>query len=516
MLRVRDLLREAHLDALDGVDHVLEAVEVDDDRVVDADVRERLHRLDRAGHATHLERRVEHRQVFAGDRVAVGGLAVRAVDQRVPRQADAVRLVPVGGDVQQDRRVRASADALLVIDAVARAVAGVGAQHEDVHRLLRSLDLHLVRAVEVRERDALDVAVEVAVAQHHCHRRGDGDDDLGDHDDAQDDTAVTLRHPLFLRRRLGRRLLLVGHVHIFANGWLNPHASAAGSRAASASRVRFPPERVGALGHDGAMNPTEAGPRVLLPGGEVARPAVRRRLLHRGPDHRHLLPALVPGAHARRRPTSRSTRPRPPPRPPASAPASAASPTRRPGSPDWDVAADVAGRAMRLIADGVVEREGVAGLAAHLGYTPRHLNRLLTAELGAGPLALARARRAQTARMLIETTELPFADVAFAAGLLQRPPVQRHDPRGLRQSRRPSCAVAAVAGATTGTVTMRLAVRTPFAGSRAARLPRRPRDPGRGGRGRRLVLPHPRAAARHRAGPARVPDVVEPAARRRS
>ena len=81
-------------------------------------------------------------------------------------------------------------------------------------------------------------------------------------------------------------------------------------------------------------------------------------------------------------------------------------PDATPGSPDWDVAATAAGRAMRLIADGVVDREGVEGLARRVGYTPRHLTRLLTAELGAGPLALARARRAQTARVLIETTEL--------------------------------------------------------------------------------------------------------------
>ena len=91
-------------------------------------------------------------------------------------------------------------------------------------------------------------------------------------------------------------------------------------------------------------------------------------------------------------------------------------PDATPGSPDWDVAATAAGRAMRLIADGVVDREGVEGLARRVGYTPRHLTRLLTAELGAGPLALARARRAQTARVLVETTDLGFADVAFAAG----------------------------------------------------------------------------------------------------
>ena len=78
--------------------------------------------------------------------------------------------------------------------------------------------------------------------------------------------------------------------------------------------------------------------------------------------------------------------------------------------------ADVVGRAMRLIADGAVDREGVPGLAARLGYSTRQLERHLLAEVGAGPLALARAQRAQTARVLIETTGLPMADVAFAAG----------------------------------------------------------------------------------------------------
>lgn len=86
------------------------------------------------------------------------------------------------------------------------------------------------------------------------------------------------------------------------------------------------------------------------------------------------------------------------------------------GSPEWNLRSDVAGRTMRLIADGVVEREGVSGLAHRLGYTARHLNRLLVAELGAGPLALARAQRAQTARQLLVGTDLPISDVAFAAG----------------------------------------------------------------------------------------------------
>ncbi|MET8975286.1 AlkA N-terminal domain-containing protein [Streptomyces sp. NPDC004539] len=91
-------------------------------------------------------------------------------------------------------------------------------------------------------------------------------------------------------------------------------------------------------------------------------------------------------------------------------------PDTSPGSPEWNHRADAVARAMRLIADGVVDRDGVTGLATRLGYSTRQVERQLLAELGAGPLALARAQRAQTARILIETSELPMADVAFAAG----------------------------------------------------------------------------------------------------
>jgi AraC family transcriptional regulator of adaptative response / DNA-3-methyladenine glycosylase II len=91
-------------------------------------------------------------------------------------------------------------------------------------------------------------------------------------------------------------------------------------------------------------------------------------------------------------------------------------PDATPGSPEWDLRADLVGRAMRLIADGLVDREGVGGLARRLGYTERHIHRQLVAVVGAGPLALARAQRAQTARILLETTALPIISVTFAAG----------------------------------------------------------------------------------------------------
>lgn len=91
-------------------------------------------------------------------------------------------------------------------------------------------------------------------------------------------------------------------------------------------------------------------------------------------------------------------------------------PEAAPGTPEWNLRRDITGRAMRLIADGVVDRGGVGALAGQLGYTPRHLRRLLSEELGAGPVALARARRAQAARALLVETHLPVAQVAFASG----------------------------------------------------------------------------------------------------
>ena len=127
---------------------------------------------------------------------------------------------------------------------------------------------------------------------------------------------------------------------------------------------------------------------------------------------------------------------------------------------------DVVGRAMRLIADGTVDRDGVTGLAARLGYSTRQLERHLLAEVGAGPLALARAQRAQTARVLIETTGLPFADVAFAAGLLQHPAVQRHRPRGLRRHPDRAAGPGPATGGrrrAPGVLTFRLPFRAPFA-----------------------------------------------------
>src|SRR6202142_4232073 len=78
-------------------------------------------------------------------------------------------------------------------------------------------------------------------------------------------------------------------------------------------------------------------------------------------------------------------------------------PDASPGSPEWNERADLVARAMRLIADGVIDRDGVPGLAARLGYSIRQVERQLLAELGAGPLALPPGARAPTAPPASET-----------------------------------------------------------------------------------------------------------------
>ncbi len=172
-------------------------------------------------------------------------------------------------------------------------------------------------------------------------------------------------------------------------------------------------------------------------------------------------------------------------------------PDATPGSPDWDRRADLVGRAMRLIADGVVDRDGVTGLAGRLGYTERHVHRQLVAVVGAGPLALARAQRAQTARILLETTGVSIIDVAFAAGFSSvrqfNATVQEvfaTTPRELRRRARRSSLSAGV-----GAVTLRLPYRAPldaegliaFLGLRAVAGIEEAID---GGYRRSLALPH--------------------------
>ena len=150
-------------------------------------------------------------------------------------------------------------------------------------------------------------------------------------------------------------------------------------------------------------------------------------------------------------------------------------PDASPGSPAWNVRSDLVARAMRLIAHGVVDREGVTGLAIRLGYSVRQVQRELSAEVGAGPLALARAQRAQTARVLIESSPIPMSEVAFAAGfasirafndtvqeIFALSPTELRDLALRRGGMHTQRGMAELASATPGTLALRLPFRKPF------------------------------------------------------
>jgi AraC family transcriptional regulator, regulatory protein of adaptative response / DNA-3-methyladenine glycosylase II len=157
-------------------------------------------------------------------------------------------------------------------------------------------------------------------------------------------------------------------------------------------------------------------------------------------------------------------------------------PDASPGSPEWNIRADVTGRAMRLIADGIMDRGGVQELAGRLGYEQRQVRRLVTAELGAGPLAIARAQRAQTARILVETTALPLSEIAFAAGfasirqfnatmreVFAATPSQLREARGRRAKAPQSRRLGVPPGpdpSAPGLIRIRLAYRAPIDGGR--------------------------------------------------
>ncbi len=91
-------------------------------------------------------------------------------------------------------------------------------------------------------------------------------------------------------------------------------------------------------------------------------------------------------------------------------------PETAPFSPAWQGSRTTVHRAMRLIRDGALDRDGVDSLAARLGIGPRHLDRLFRRHIGASPLQVARTMRVQRAKRLLDQTVLPMSEVAARAG----------------------------------------------------------------------------------------------------
>jgi AraC family transcriptional regulator, regulatory protein of adaptative response / DNA-3-methyladenine glycosylase II len=73
-------------------------------------------------------------------------------------------------------------------------------------------------------------------------------------------------------------------------------------------------------------------------------------------------------------------------------------------------------RGVQLILAGALDGGNEADLAARLGASPRHLRRLFVEQVGVTPDRLARSRRAHFARRLLDDTDLPITQVAYAAG----------------------------------------------------------------------------------------------------
>lgn len=73
-------------------------------------------------------------------------------------------------------------------------------------------------------------------------------------------------------------------------------------------------------------------------------------------------------------------------------------------------------RALRLIEDGLLDHASIDALCERLGIGARQLRRLFNQHLGTSPVQVARTRRAQFAKRLIESTSLSMSHVAKAAG----------------------------------------------------------------------------------------------------
>jgi AraC family transcriptional regulator, regulatory protein of adaptative response / DNA-3-methyladenine glycosylase II len=91
-------------------------------------------------------------------------------------------------------------------------------------------------------------------------------------------------------------------------------------------------------------------------------------------------------------------------------------PEASPGTPAWSGTSSVVSRALRLIADGALDGDGVEALADRLGVTARHLRRLFVQHLGTTPIEVALMRRVHFAKKLIDETRLPVSQIAFASG----------------------------------------------------------------------------------------------------
>jgi AraC family transcriptional regulator of adaptative response / DNA-3-methyladenine glycosylase II len=90
-------------------------------------------------------------------------------------------------------------------------------------------------------------------------------------------------------------------------------------------------------------------------------------------------------------------------------------PETAPGSPPWIGPAAVVGRALRQLGPSLLGG-GADDFASRFGLGERQLRRLFKRSVKATPAQVARARRLQIARRLVEKSEQPLSEVATSSG----------------------------------------------------------------------------------------------------
>ncbi len=91
-------------------------------------------------------------------------------------------------------------------------------------------------------------------------------------------------------------------------------------------------------------------------------------------------------------------------------------PESAPFCPAWNGTRSTVERALRLIAQGALDRGSVADLADQLGVGARHLARLFEQHVGASPVETAKSVRLQRAKRLLDETDAGITEIAFRAG----------------------------------------------------------------------------------------------------
>ena len=140
-------------------------------------------------------------------------------------------------------------------------------------------------------------------------------------------------------------------------------------------------------------------------------------------------------------------------------------PETAPDLASWRGTSNTVSRALALIADGALDRDGASmdALAERLGIGERHLRRLFIQHLGASPIAVAQTRRVLFAKQLIHETKMPITDVALAAGFGS---IRRFNEIFLALFHRPPSALrrktSAASSSSESEVTLRLRYRPPY------------------------------------------------------